>query len=403
MKRWSKYTGMVLGGMMVLLGTACGSREPEEEVSATPKLQIYVYTPEHPVVTRADEGTVMPTGDEGKVNSLHIWVFEHDTGASVGYLNPSGNDLQNGGTYLMEVSDAFAKTKPAVDVFVMANVTDDNCGSCGLDLTTWERANLTRAQLEEALIGEAYFGLNSLQTSVPSDGLPMSGVLKGKTLGGEAPVLSAGTVTVVRTVSKMRFIFTRAQADNKEVKINKITLDDGMIPNEEYLFLSSAYQERASRVKTTGVDQVDYNMGEGGHTTLATPFANGFTVPQSSDPGIYVYTGGQQNGQDYEDLINDGLKAHTVEGVEVAAELAEVGPFYLRESDRHITGTISYQIGTDPETSKSFVMAAPGDFARNHTWIIYAYFAGNDKLEILTVTILPWVDDDADSHSIHNW
>lgn len=383
MNAWSRHTAeWLLGSIMtVLLCTACSS-DYDEEVVTTPKLKIHVYVPGHPVITRADIGPVNPIQKleaEKYVWSLHIWVFRHDNGSLVGYLHPSANKLMEQGTYLMDVTDEFANERPSVDVYVLANATADNCG-----LTTALNESTTRTQLDNALIDADHFGLTNHVTVVPNDGLPMSGVLKEQTVGGEAPVLTTGTVQVVRAVSKVRFIFSQAKTDDRTLTINSISFNDGMIPTTEYLFLNAAYTDRSSRPG-------------GGYVTGATPFTpdDGFTVPQSVNPGIYVYTGGQ-TGQQYEDLINNELT-----GTE--PELAEVGPYYLRESDKLIKGNINYQIGTDPAKDKEFTMAAAGDFSRNHTWIVYGYFAGNDNLRIIAVSFTPWTTLPSAERTVYNW
>ena len=74
-------------------------------------------------------------------------------------------------------------------------------------------------------------------------------------------------------------------------------------------------------------------------------------------------------------------------------------------------GTITYEISEGipntegyKVTSKEarFVMNAAGDFTRNHTWIVYGYFAGSDNLQVISVKINPWTDRD-DEHEVYNW
>ena len=55
---------------------------------------------------------------------------------------------------------------------------------------------------------------------------------------------------------------------------------------------------------------------------------------------------------------------------------------------------------------KKFEMTDLGDFARNHTWIIYAYFVAAGELEVSTVSVKPWImdwEDKTGSHSVYNW
>ena len=118
MNNWSRHIGWLLGSMMMLLIQACHNYDQEWPKDA-PTLQIHVSTPEHPVVTRADNGPVAADNQEKKVKDLHIWVFEHHDasdpdyakdGAPVGDLHP--DFTINGGTFLMAVSDDFAERQP---------------------------------------------------------------------------------------------------------------------------------------------------------------------------------------------------------------------------------------------------------------------------------------------------
>lgn len=58
------------------------------------------------------------------------------------------------------------------------------------------------------------------------------------------------------------------------------------------------------------------------------------------------------------------------------------GPIYLRESDKQLAGTISYSIAGVAQEPVTFQMQQAGDFGRNHTWIVYAYYAGAGKLQV---------------------
>ena len=84
---------------------------------------------------------------------------------------------------------------------------------------------------------------------------------------------------------------------------------------------------------------------------------------------------------------------------------------YLRESDKQLTGTIHYtieSISTHQQTSKvaDFSMAAPGDFLRNRSWIIYVFYM-DAKIHVLTVTdmgVKNWTSDNVDDdRDLYNW
>lgn len=357
-------------GILTMLLTACSSSDGTEEPQPT-MLTIYVYPPEHPIVTRG----VAPIGNEAKVNKLQIWIFESNTGELVGYLNTSEttalNESSTGATYQIAVSDEFAQYKPDVDVYVLANVTENNCG-CSFD------GNSTVSVLKEAKIGESYFGLSSLTTAVPAEGLPMTGMLKAQPVVGDAPALRVGTtsaiatVPLVRMVSKVRFVFANTTGSSA-LSITGITLDANMLPTTEYLIprTSSTYS---------------YN-------TSAAPLLSTTTdVAYNDDPTVYIYD--DQEAQVYEDLI-DGASVADPPLVTV------VGPYYLRESDKQLSGTISYKIGEESK-SGTFQMEAAGEFLRNHTWIVYAYHTGGGFLQMDALYIKDWTTKNVE-HEVYNW
>ncbi len=354
--------------------TACNSSDGEDQQKPT-MLTIYVFSPEQPIITRGDVGPVNASEAENKVNSLQLWVFD-TSGNKVGYLNTTETATLNTGQgtiYQIPVSDEFAQNKPNVDVYVLANVTATNCGiSATLD------ENTTReALIEQAKITSDHFGLTSasLTTAVPDDGLPMAGILKNQPVIGDAPVLRIGnetniaTVPLTRAVSKMRFFFANVETAPK-LTITRITLNGSLIPNEEYLFTQS---------KTLTYDD-DANA--------ASILASSIEVAKKKDPAKYIYKG--QTAQEYENLM-------------VGAELSLAGPYYLRESGKILTGTITYTVeGMTKPMSATFTMKEQGDFLRNHSWIVYAYYEGLSGMQVVTVDVTDWVPKSA-NHEVYNW
>ena len=356
----------------LLLAVACSSSDDTEGTEAQQTmLSVYVYSPEHPLLIRSDVGQVSPTLDESKVNKLQIWVFESESGTLVGYLETKEGEtallnVSEGAVYQLPVTDDFVRRKPQVDVYVLANVDDSNCG---VTLT----GSSTRAAINTAYLNENYFGLASLVTSIPADGLPMSGVLKNQDVVGEAPVLRVGTssiatVKVTRAVSKVRFVFANTTGAST-LKIKRITLDEEVHPTSEYLI---------PRTET-----LLYNPTE------ATLWSGEETAVEKDNPEDYVYH--TQTAQEYETLIDQ-------------SGLTQMGPFYLRESDRRLTGVITYTIGDGVEHTRAFQMANAGDFLRNHTWIVYAYHQGGGYLLLDAVYVKDWnfLNEDVD-HAIYNW
>lgn len=407
---------------MLLWQSCSGSDGGDDTVTPTdkPMLQINVFTAGHPMVTRADVGDVNGSAAENEIHKLQVWVFEHhegDTeeerandGRKVAYLedndpmsqlhnNEDGDILE--GTYQLVVSNSFAEAKPNVDVYVLANGDQDGFPELN--------GNTERDVIKDALMKKTDnydpYGLTSLVIAVPENkGLPMSGMLYNTELGGQSPVLNVKTpVTVVRTVSKVRFVFSRnkrtqeEEANKSQIRITKIELDGEMIPEEEYIFLTKPYTARAFRI-----EENKYVEGE---RILATP--GNTPIIECDTPSKYAYV--SQSGQEYEALIDLGVYGDAEK--ELSPELTQLGLFYFRESDQQMKGTIYYEIRENDETeareenkkSARFVMTSAGDFSRNHTWIVYGYFAGSDNLQVISVKINPWEEWTDDSHEVYNW
>ena len=377
-----------LCSILTVLFSACSSSGADEGVThQQAQLAIYVYAPEqasakkHAAPTRGDVGEVDAITDEGTIDSLQIWIYESATGNYVGYFSTKDVTALNEGkgtTYQIPVSDDFAsKTpKPTVNVYVMANVTSANCGVGTLNKET------TRAQLlDNAKIANGKFGLEQNTRSVPTDGLPFAGMLTGETVVGDAPTLRVGTLSAVstvqltRAVSKLRFVFAKTTGEPK-VSITSIKMNDDMIPEVEYFFKtpeSMTYNTEAKELLSTTISD----------------------IAETSDPTQYLYLG--QEAQAYEDLINGAASKAT-------PEVTVEGPIYLRESDKQLRGTITYTIGEgtpEPQTV-DFAMQQAGDFSRNHTWIVYAYYAGSGNLQVQSLYVKDWSTKEF-NHELYNW
>ena len=375
----------LLCSILTVLCAACSSGDEGEEVSHKQvKLAIYVYAPEQAAAkknaapTRANVGEVDDITTEGTIKSLQIWIYESESGNYVGYFNTEDVVALNNGqgtTYQLPVSDEFAAAKPNVNVYVMANVTHDNCGVGSLD------KNTTRsALLEGAKIADGYFGLEQNTRSVPTDGLPFAGKLTAQPVVGDAPTLRIGTLSAVstvqltRAVSKMRFVFAKTTGQ-PVVKITSIKMNAAMIPYEEYLFktpVSMTYNTEAEELLSTAIDD----------------------IAETDDPTKYLYLG--QEAQEYEDLINAAANKQP------KAEVTVEGPVYLRESDKKLAGTITYTIDGGAEQTVDFTMQQAGDFSRNHTWIVYAYYAGTGKLQVESLYVKDWSTKEV-NHNFYNW
>ena len=421
-ERWLK--GGMLMLLLMLVACSSGSTEeptqkPRPESNQKPVLQLYLFAPESPIVTRASGDNVASKPDEEKrINKLQVWVFIGSTDNLVSYIELTGNDLSdlqtaNQKTITMDITEEFAarSPKPNVDVFVAANVTEANSG-LALSRTT------TATQLKEAKLGTDYFGLWDGESSstndkrvqaVPTDGLPMSGRLLNQEIEGMSPVFSLkskSNVKLMRAISKLRFVFCISGSDdpgvmspvinNLDIKLGKT--DKLVLPKEEYLFLENAYYypDYIYHVGTTYVNPAS-------DPSYLVKTAGKNEIVKWINPIDFIYDG--QSGQDYENLIDLGVNGDNTTNPVTPIKLTEIGRFYLRESDRQLEGEISYDLGeTEPFTHKTvtFAMMQALDFTRNHTWIVYGYFMASGDLRLNLVDVKNWKEEN-ENPEVYNW
>ncbi len=370
----------------LLLAVACSS---SDDTAGTEKKQamltVYVYSPEHPFLIRSDVGNVNASFDESKITRLQIWIFENGTGNKVAYLDTQETSLLSvgeGAVYQIPVSDEFARNKPDVDVFVMANIPSDGFGNT-LDATS------TREEVRTADIPEGHFGLSSPTKVVPDEGLPMTGALTAQPVVGDAPVLRIGTLTniatvqLVRAVSKVRFVFANTKSTTGDsappLYIKEITMDANKIPQEEYLIPprtapTLAYYT-AEKALFSAANETEY-----------------VTAAETENPTLFIFGG--QEAQEYEDLLDEHINK---------GELTQIGPYYLKESDRQLSGKIRYQIDSNSKEPMAFRMEHEGDFRRNHTWIVYAYYVGGNYLQLSAIYVKDWNTTNTKNHDVYNW
>ena len=379
----AKYIDRWLILLIAMLLMACSNEDdiPAEECY----LEVYVYAPGRPIVTRGDVGETPSEEAERKVNTLQIWVFKHVNGSLVSYKDTTAtylNEAAGQEKFMMRLDRTFAGSPENVDVYVVANAK--SCGLSSLDEST------TRAQLDDAKISGNNFGTEELTQSVPADGLPMSAVLRNQPVTGHFPTLRIGTASqmatmeLTRAVSKLRFVVCRVKeedtADKKLERIDDISIDAGQIPEASYIIPRDNYSSYTYSHKPVIYGGVGKN-----------------DIPQVENPLIYVYE--TQKAQEYEDLINAAVNA---------GKLKQIGLTYFRESPKQISGTIKYthtKGGTHQETV-DFSISTPGDFLRNHTWIVYIYFM-DSTVHVLTITdigVKDWViDPEEEDVTFHNW
>lgn len=373
--------------LLILLVAAC-----KRDSVSDAELLVSLYIPSS-TMTRAETGMVSPRQDELKVTSLQIWAFLSEGGTLVSYKDFSV-DLDDSGVshsaitrFSLPLSDDMfrqltAETRPKVDVYAVANAASA--------VDELPDVNTSRDALDQIVLN-GIGGNSPLTMSVPEAGLPMSGVLKEADVTGGYPVLNISTLRLTRAVSKIRFVFCQqglpatdsspAVIANEQCKIISIAFDgtdndkDCQIATTERLFTTQSF-----------------DLGNNpGYTPLSASIQGTSEQPLISNGQLSVVL-------DPEELVfrSLGFESETAENYEsrlddaIALE-SQVGPIYLRETDKTISGTITYSTYADEENRTARFSMYPGDvFSRNHTWIVYAYFIEESmKLELKEV-VLPW-------------
>ena len=375
-----RYLVLILA---LVLAASCGhDSETTSSLKDAGVLNIYVYPADDPMVTRGDEGLISAKVLENAVKSLKIWVFKHGNAANTDlplhYLSPSEPVLQGSRAQLFQIAltdeqvEAITGDGNQVDVYVLTNA--ESIGLDGLNGTS------TRTAVRDAVIGTGYFGTTSLTTDISTYGLPMSGCGENISVQGSYPVLSLPVVKLTRCVSKIRFVMAQNKDVDAQFSITSIQLNGNQFPVTEHVF-----------------------------NTTANPYyiSNGYvTDPVSITPPAVVETERifdlvykSQQIQDYEDILDKFV---------ADGEVSQLGPYYFRESDKRLSGTIGYRIKeNNQEYNKTvnFQMnEVPGNynFSRNHSWIVYVYYLGGEELRMLQVYIRSWEEAERE-RDLFNW
>lgn len=366
---------------------------------APAELSVNIYIPDI-MGTKAETGNVGALSEEKTISSLQLWVFvnggTHD-GELVGYKAFSADDLNQTGLphstitrfgmplsreMFLLLSDGESK----VDVYALANAASTGSASLG--------GNTTRAELDAIVLTGTAFGPDPLTLAVPAAGLPMSGMLKAAAVAGGYPVLNVSTVTLTRAVSKIRFVFAQqgtpatdtdpATPKNTACVVKSITFGgvdgvqhDCQIAASEKLFTDHKYGA------TDNPFEID------GYTPLSAVITgeNGAPLMQNSDLSICAHpdellfrSAGHEleTAREYEYRLDSAVSA-----------TSKTSPIYIRETDKVISGTIVYNTGGEDQTA-TFFMQGDNVLTRNHSWILYAYFAEATRTLQFKIVVLPW-------------
>ena len=379
--------------MAVMLATAlplvsCRHSGPEEDPA---ELSVSIYIPDI-IATRAETGSVGALEGEKAFSSLQLWVFlsggEND-GQLVGYKGFTAAELADTGLphssvtrfgmpLSREMFNTLVQAGTRVDVYALANAASVS------DLPLGE--GTSRNTLDSFVISGTAFGASPLTMSVPAAGLPMSGVLKGVSVSGGYPVLNISTVTLTRAVSKLRFVFCQqgtpatdtdpAAPSNPSCVVKSISFGgtseghDCQIAAAEKLFTENDFDIDGYLPLSTVL------AGEEG-----APFLANADISISANPGELLFRSAgheTESAREYESRLDAAVGASS-----------QAGPIYLRETDKRISGTIVYNTGEEDKTA-TFFMPSGDVFSRNHSWILYAYFAEATRTLQLKIVVLPW-------------
>lgn len=349
--------------------------------------------------TKAETGSVGALSGEKVFSTLQLWVFVSggsSDGQLVGYKGFNSAELAGTGLphstitrfgmpLSREMFALLSQDGTRVDVYALANAASAGNASLG--------EGTTRGELDAAVITGSAFGPSPLTTAVPTAGLPMSGVLKGATVIGDYPVLNVSTVSLIRAVSKVRFVFCQqgtpasgadpAVPNNPACVVKSISFGgtaaghDCQIAMSEKLFTDHKYGATDNPFEIDGYTPLSAVLsGEGG-----APLIQNADISISEHPdGLLFRSPGHEleSAREYESRLD-----------EVIGASSQVGPIYLRETDKRISGTIVYDVGEGDQTV-TFSMPTDDVLTRNHSWILYAYFAQATRTLQLKIVVLPW-------------
>ena len=431
------------------------------------ELPIKIYLPDGGFpTTKAGAGDARASVEENTIYDLQVWMYTHqdagstayDAEGAVAYLRLTDINKQSGEyfevnmplpLYVLEDRNVLL-----FDFYVLANGH-----SAGFDLENEALRKLTRATLKHRLLtGTDTSGFGSkMVDKVPERGLPMACFFNNdnrgfdlsflklgfsgaqmkaiKDLNGQVYSVSQATdmhlteeqktyvtshcltseskwswaslcpqISMVRTVSKLRFVFAKSvgMTGTEIISIELVDSDGttGVIPDSTYLFPREKVSVSGIDLptKSATVNEVAYeklSWGAAGSPLLKDEAIKSDSNPlrlRSSSNVVDAVSGkapANMTAQEYDSFltswVNDKSSTQKV--------------IYLRESNKIIKGKIKYKVnGQEAEEPAAFSMEATGSFHRNHAWTIFAYFT-SDGLN-LEITIAPWTGTSNDGQHL---
>lgn len=353
------------------------------------------FLTQEPTVTRAVDNTSEANpAAESFIHSLRVWAFRagnSGTDLPVGYKEETISGETSHHTLSMKLPAKVAgESYEGLDLFILANSESLE----PLQAADGTNMGLTRADLQGAAIRQRFAVTDDgkAQTQeVPATGLPLSRTVTGISLADHvatSPAEAAAKgvkVPLLRTVSKLHFFVARkANAGTENAHITRIVINGGLLPEYSHVFPDAtpyALTATAGLTATGKVADLKRVM-----TALTLPAINNAVIAEVDDPAT-LERGAEESGMDYIRRLQ-------------AAGLLSHNRVYLRETDKAISGIVYYKLDADSrERSASFTV--PGDnsaAARNHEFLIYAYFTEGGSLRIKPV-VMDWLDGSSVDYS----
>lgn len=374
------YIGFFMMAWLIWLVAGCSDDaaavvEPKES-----QFKMYIYLPEQDATTRGEYDIASDREKENKINSLQVWVFAYNSASEPIPIAEGDDKTTNGSLYVSVdnfsltgvvkevafygISNEFKNYYPYLNVYAIANAS-----SLGLDVG----ADTDEATLQALTISDTYFGINAttnepIVREVGNYGLPMSACIKNALVFKENETFTIANLILKRAVSKIRFVFSRVE--NITASVSEIKLDGHVIYSEGHTHIKTG--DEGNVLPTS--EYLFSGIHEGGDVSTTFQHVIKFDVPPSVPSHINPWLLRWENDetrQEWEDKINDAISS---------GKAVECGRAYLRENPYRITGTIKYKFQEEGDATETthearFTMTDEGEFLRNHSWTIYAYFS----------------------------
>ena len=390
------------------MSVSCYVEDDSHCPRANQKLILQVYAPVTETMTRAtdspyntgtgddvydqDEDRSNATASEKAVHSMKAWVFDSSDHSLIAFTDEKP-EFSEVGVAEVEVEIMNNDVGKSADVYVIANAESVGLQALG-EASTY--AEVTAAYFGYKSATDDPFGTTTRTAAVDeTKGLPQSGFTTSFLLDYDTDgvTLKKPEITLTRAVCKMEFVFSQ-NLGVQNMEILSITINGATIPQSEYIFPASATAPSANaHVYGTTYETANILLqnGDGTNPLFASTAdaTNGVAAIGSAYNVLNLRQGAVAADSDpnsYLARLNDSISAN---------KATRYGLTYLRESDKKVTGTISYRYKSGEYVlSKvaTFETKTDKEFTRNHSWIVYAYFLGGELF--VNPTIADWIDTD---------